>query len=90
MVGSPDSKNPPAAPAAEAPPDLTLNGPMPFAEVDAVSDLRLQSEAESLSIFVPEDAPLEQRDSDSTLCTGTTNSWRLRPPRHLHDLASRR
>jgi hypothetical protein len=37
---------------------------MPFAEVDAVSDLRLQSEAESLSIFVPEDAPLEQRDSD--------------------------
>jgi hypothetical protein len=90
MVGSPDSKNPPAAPAAEAPPDLTLNGPMPFAEVDAVSDLRLQSEAESLSIFVPRGCSTRTTRQRSTLCTGTTNSWRLRPPRQLHDLASRR
>jgi len=63
MVGPPDSKHPPTAPAAEVHSDLTLNGPTSAADVDAVLDLRLEPDVDSLSTFVPEQAPLEQRDS---------------------------
>jgi len=64
MVSPPDSENPPPAPAAAPHQNLTLNAPASAADVDAASDLRLQPEADLMSIFVPEDAPLEQRDSD--------------------------
>jgi hypothetical protein len=63
MVGPPDTKNPPIAPAAEAHHDITRNGPTSAAGVDAVSDLRLEPEVDSLSAFVPEDAPLKRPDS---------------------------
>lgn len=62
MVGPPDSKNLPPAPAAEAHPDLTLNNPTSGADADAVADLRLEPDVDSLSTFVPEHAPPERPD----------------------------
>lgn len=62
MVGPPDPENPPTAHATGSHPDLTLNDPPSAADVDTAADLRLEPEADSLSTFGPEQAPLE-RDS---------------------------
>lgn len=61
MVSPPDSENPPTAPDEN--PDITQNGLTPADGVDAVPDLRLQPEGDSLSTFGPEHALLEQQDS---------------------------
>ncbi len=58
MVVPPDSNNPSAPPPAGAHgTDLTLNGPASAADVDAVPDLRLKSEVDSLSSFASERVP---------------------------------
>jgi hypothetical protein len=63
MVSPPDSENPSTARAAEAHSDITQDGPTSADDLDAVPDLRLEPEVDSLSTFGPEHGPLEQHDS---------------------------